>query len=148
MSLLYGLFVILMILLGLYGLKVSYFRNKHSRTPRIHWHRLIANNVYLSVLHLPKNDWEIKISIESLERGVVLNITEGSKYIDVIINRNVNLCTLEKTLNEIQFRYSGIRLFLMGVIDTKRAAPLFPNKKDFETYTELVFYLQNSLSRD
>lgn len=149
MSLFYGLLIVVAIVGASCFVYRTYHGGKQQRVPRIRWHRLIANNIYLSVLHIPNvSDWEIKISvIEGDSKNIIITSEEGKGQVVVDIEKSASLETLDRIIENVTILNPAVKLFLAGINDSARAAPLFPNKKDYEVYKELIFYLKTSLEK-
>lgn len=149
MSLIYGLVIVAAIMGAGWWIYRAYRTDKHQRVPRIQWHRLIANNIYLTVLHIPNNsDWEIRISvIEGDNRNITISSEDKGKVI-IDIEKSASLETLDRIIENVTILNPAVKLFLAGINNTARAAPLFPNKKDYEVYKELIFYLKTSLENN
>lgn len=149
MSLFYGLSIVIAIIGASWWIYRAYHCGKHQRVPRIRWHRLIANNIYLTVLHIPNvADWEIKISvIDGDNKNISISLEEIKKQVIIDIEKSASLETLDRIIENVTILNPAVKLFLAGINDSARAAPLFPNKKDYEVYKELIFYLKTSLEK-
>ena len=150
MSLIYGLVIVAAIMGAGWWIYRTYRTTKHQRVPRIQWHRLIAPNIYLTVLHVPRvSDWEIRISvIEGINKNITITSEEDKGKVIIDIEKSTSLETLDRIIENVTILNPAVKLFLVGINNTARAARLFPNKKDYEVYKELIFYLKTSLENN
>lgn len=145
----YGLLIAFALLGVTFLIQRNYTSKRKQSHSRIHWHRLIANNVYLAVVKLPgKPSWEIEISVFPEENNrITISSDDKKKHVDVEIHKGTNLLDLSTQASSSNDMDAIVKLFLEGMSRPNKAAPLFPKPKDYEIYKEFVFYLKTALEK-
>lgn len=146
---LYGLLIATALIAAGFWIHWNYTTKNVSSNTRVHWHRLIANNVYLAVLKMPgAAEWHVEISIRPSDVNTAeINVNQDKRYIMIDLMSGASLETLRQCAKDNELIDPVIELFLEGMVDPVKAAPLFPNPKDYEVYKELIFYLGASLNK-
>lgn len=135
--------MIILVLWANYVYKAAVMNSKS----KISWHRLVNVNMYVIILKTKERVWEIEISLNGAGTLITSGIDNEEGTISINVPKNRTLHDIVSHAGVLNLSNPELELFFRSLTNPIQASPLFPNKNDFESYNEVIFYITTSMEQ-